>query len=104
MFFVQNMISNIVPTGPDPEHSNTGGHRMPRQDVSGVSLKGGEYERGSPLSFRGPGGSPPGKIWEIVVPEKRFKACFRSKCLVSNLILKASLTICNILCNILLQF
>ena len=36
--------------------------------------------------------SPPGKFWEIVVPEKRFKACFRSNCLVSNLILKASLT------------
>ena len=32
------------------------------------------------------------KIREIVVPERRFKACFRSKCQVSNLILKASLT------------
>ena len=28
---------------------------------------------GPPLSYRGPGGDPPGKIWEIVVPEKRFK-------------------------------
>ena len=27
---------------------------------------------GLPLSYRGPGGDPPGKIWEIVVPEKRF--------------------------------
>ena len=27
-----------------------------------------------------------------MVPEKRFKACFKPKCLVSNLILKASLT------------
>ena len=34
--------------GPDPEHSNTGGHRMPRHDVSGGSRKGGEYERGIP--------------------------------------------------------
>ena len=47
---------------------------------------------GVPLSYRGSGGSPPGKIWEIVVPEKRFQACLRSKCQVSNLILKASLT------------
>ena len=78
---------------------------MPRQDVSGLSLKGGEYERGSPLSFRGPGGCPPGKIWENCGAREAFlKACFRSKCLVSNLILKASLPICNILCNILLQF
>ena len=53
-------------TGPDPEQSNTG------YDVSGVSCKGGEYERGLPLSYRGPGGEPPGKNWQIVVPEKRF--------------------------------
>ena len=38
----------VVYAGPDPEHSNTGGHRMARYDVSGVSRKGGEYERGSP--------------------------------------------------------
>ena len=49
-----------------------GGHRMARHDVSGVSLKGESMRGGIPLSFRGPGGSPPGKIWEIVVPEKRF--------------------------------
>ena len=43
----------------------------------------GESMRGDfPLSFRGSGVSP-GKIWEIVVPEKRFKVCFRSKCQVS---------------------
>ena len=48
---------------------------MPRHDVSGVSLKGGEYERG--------------KLW---CRRSVFKACFRLKCLVSNLILKASLT------------
>ena len=33
---------------------------------------------GLPLSYiyRGPGGDPPGKIWEIVVPEKRFLSLF----------------------------
>ena len=28
---------------------------------------------GFPLSYGDPGGYPPGKNWEIVVPEKRFK-------------------------------
>ena len=44
-----------VVAGPDPEHSNAGGHqgrtqnnRIRGHDVSGVSRKGGEYERGSP--------------------------------------------------------
>ena len=60
-------------------------------DARGESMRGGE--RGSPLSYRGSG--------EIMVPEKRFKTCFRSKCQVSNLIVKASLTY---FCNILLQF
>ena len=47
---------------------------MPRHDVSGVSLKGGEYERGSfPSHLGGPGDLPRKKIWEIVVPEKRFE-------------------------------
>ena len=27
-----------IESGPDPELSNTGGHRMPMHDVSGVSL------------------------------------------------------------------
>ena len=57
-------------SGPDPEQLNMG------YDVSGVSRKGGEYERGSPLSYRGPGEDPPGNIWEIVVPEKRFLSLF----------------------------
>ena len=66
------------PSGPVPEHSNTGGGGggggidCRRHEVSNLSCQGGEYERGFPLSYRGFGGSPPGKIWEIVVPEKRF--------------------------------
>ena len=39
-------------SGPDPEQSNTG------YDVSGVSRKGGEYERGSPSHIGGRGRSP----------------------------------------------
>ena len=31
---------------------------------------------GLPLSYRGPGGDSTGKIWEIVVPEKRFLSLF----------------------------
>ena len=31
---------------------------------------------GLPLSYRGPGGDLPGKVWEIVVPEKRFLSLF----------------------------
>ena len=63
----------ISKSGPDPERSNTGGHRMSMYGICGVSRKGGEYERGLPLSYRGARGiSPGGKIWEIVVPEKRF--------------------------------
>ena len=55
-------------SGPDPEERNTGGIECRWYDVSGVSREGGEYERGiSPLSFRGSG-----KIWKVVVPEKRF--------------------------------
>ena len=57
-------------SGPDPEQSNTG------YDVSGVSRKGESMRGGLPLSYRGPGGDPPGKIWEIVVPEKRFLSLF----------------------------
>ena len=57
-----------------------------------LAARGGEYERGCPLSYRGSGGDAPGKIWELMVPEKRFYACFRSKCPVSNFNLKASLT------------
>ena len=34
---------------------------------------------GLPLSYRGPGGDPPEKIWEIVVPEKRFLSLFKVK-------------------------
>ena len=34
-------------TGPDPEHSNTGVIECRRHDVSSISCKGGEYERGS---------------------------------------------------------
>ena len=34
---------------------------------------------GLPLSYRGLGGDPPGKIWEIVVPEKRFLSLFQVK-------------------------
>ena len=55
-------------------------------------MQGGEYERGFPPLIWGSGGYPRGKNWEIVVPENRFLACFRSKCQVSNLILKAGLT------------
>ena len=48
-------------SGPDPEQSNTG------YDVSGVSRKGGEYERGvSPSYVGGPGETPReklGKLW-----------------------------------------
>ena len=33
----------------------------------GESMRGGVG-----LSYRGSGGVPPGKFWEIVVPEKRF--------------------------------
>ena len=62
----------LLYTGPDPEHLNTEGHRMPRHDVRGLICKGGEYERGSPPSDIGGPGFFPGKIWEIVVPEKRF--------------------------------
>ena len=58
--------------GPDPEHSNTGGIECGRHDVSGIRCKGGEYERGCPPLIWGSGGYPPGKKWEIVVPEKRF--------------------------------
>ena len=43
-----NFIFSEAIAGPDPEHSNTGGHRLSRYDVSGGSHKGGEYERGSP--------------------------------------------------------
>ena len=43
---------------------------------------------GLPLSFRGPG-EKLGKLW---CRRSVFKACFRSKCLVLNLVLKASLT------------
>ena len=57
-------------SGPDPEQSNT------RYDVSGVSPKGESMRGGLLLSYRGPGGDPPGKIWEIVVPEKRFLSLF----------------------------
>ena len=38
-----------------------------------------------PLSYRAPGGSPPGKIWEIVEPEKRFLALFWVKMSVFKL-------------------
>ena len=49
-------------SGPDPEHSNMGGGHQGRtqntrirgHDVSGVSRKGGEYERGSPLLISSP--------------------------------------------------
>ena len=34
---------------------------------------------GLPLSYRGPGGDPPGKNWEIVVPEKHFLSLFEVK-------------------------
>ena len=62
----------VASAGPDPEHSNTGGGiECPSHDVSGVSRKGGEYERGLPPSHIGGSGISPGKIWEIVVPEKR---------------------------------
>ena len=57
-------------SGPDPEQSNTG------YDVSGVSRKEESMRGGLPLSYRRPGGDPPGKIWEIVVPEKRFLSLF----------------------------
>ena len=43
-----------------------------RHDVSGIRCKGGWYERGFPPLIWGSGGYPPGKYWEIVVPEKRF--------------------------------
>ena len=39
---------NEYVTGLDPEHSNTGGIECRRYDISGVSHKGGEYERGFP--------------------------------------------------------
>ena len=61
-----------IKTGPDPEHSNTGGGiECPSHDVSGVSRKGESMRGVFPLSYRRFGGCPPGKIWEIVVPEKR---------------------------------
>ena len=50
-----------------------GGIECGRHDVSGIRCKGGEYERGFPPLIWGSGGYPPGKKWEIVVPEKRFK-------------------------------
>ena len=66
---------------------------MPRHDVSGISLKGGEYERGvSPSHLGGPGEIPREKFGKLWCRRSVFKACFRLKCLVSNLILKASLT------------
>ena len=55
-----NLVCSIVyesstKPGPDPEHSNAGGHqgwiqnnRIRGYDVSGVSRNGGEYERGYP--------------------------------------------------------
>ena len=57
---------------------------MSRYDVSGGSRKGGECERGSP-----PRTENFGKLW---CRRSVFQVCFRSKCRVSNLILKASLT------------
>ena len=42
-------------TGPDPEHSNTGGHICGRHDVSSIRCKGGEYERGVPPLIWGSG-------------------------------------------------
>ena len=44
-------------------------------DVSGVSRKGGVWEGVSPSDIGG-GGRSPKKIWEIVVPEKRFLSLF----------------------------
>ena len=47
---------------------------------------------GLPFSFRGLGGDPREKFGKLWCRRSVFKACFRSKCLVLNLILKASLT------------
>ena len=47
-------------SGPDPKHSNTGGIEHGRHDVSSIRCKGGEYERGFPLSYGGPGA---GALW-----------------------------------------
>ena len=46
-----------------------------RHGGSGISCKGGGeggMRGGVPLSYRGSEGDPPGKIWEIMVPEKHF--------------------------------
>ena len=69
---LQGLFSGREFSGPDPAHSNTGGIECGRHDVSSIRCKGGEYERGSPPLIWGSGGYPPGKNWEIVVPEKRF--------------------------------
>ena len=54
-------------SGPDPKQSNTG------YDVSCVSRKGGEYERGLPLSYRGPGSSPGKNLGNCGAGEAFFK-------------------------------
>ena len=96
--FIRSRAANF--SGPDPEHSNTGGGHQGRTqntrirgyDVSGVSRKGESMRGGLPLSYRGPGGDPPKNFGKLCCRRSIFEACLRSKCQVSNLILKASLT------------
>ena len=59
--------------GPDPERSNTGGHRMSRHDASGGSGKGESMRGGLPLSYTGPGVSPGKNLGNCGAGEAFFK-------------------------------
>ena len=63
-------------SGPDSEHSHTGGIECQRHYVSGISCKGGEYERGFPPFIQGVRGISPGKILENCGAGEAFLSLF----------------------------